>query len=97
MKASLVSKVRKLGFSKSMAFTDWSDHWDFSTFRLLMTFQIFYDLDKSITILSALSLSPSISLFSVLNISGADNLDNLVVFNIEVNGAAILLQPKIKR
>ena len=59
----------------------------------------FLKLDKSTTISSALPsiLFPTSLLLSTLNIFGASNSDNPVIFNIQVSGIAILLKLQIKR
>ena len=44
-----------------------------------------------------LPIPPKTSILSVLNVFGANFLDDPVVFNIEVSGAAILLKPWMKR
>ena len=57
-----------------------------------MTFRLFNDLDKSTTISSALPPPPTTSSFLALNAFKIDNPNNPVVFNIEINGVAILLK-----
>ena len=66
----------------------------FEIFQLLTILQLFDNLDEFTTVLSALPLSPTTS--SVPSFLGAKS-DDLVVFNIEVSGAAIHLKPWIKR
>ena len=69
----------------------------FEVFRLLTIHRLFDNLDESTTISSALPPSPTTSLFLALNAFGANNLDDPIVFNIEVSDAAILLKPWMKR
>ena len=59
----------------------------------------FLDWDKFLTVLSAIPLLTPLTtlLLSVLNTFGANISDDLVVFSIEVSGAAILLKPRMKR
>ena len=85
MKASLVSEVRKLSSSKSMAFADFSG---LEVFQLLTTFRP--NLDEFTTVSSALPPPPTTS--SVPSSLRA-KFDNPVVFNIEVPGATIHLKP----
>ena len=80
VKASLVSQVRKLSSSEPMTF---------ATLQAFKVFRLFDDSDKSTTVSSALTLPPTTS--SVSRSLGA-KCDDLVVFNIEVSGAAIHLK-----
>ena len=83
LKASLVLGVKNINSSVTPEYIKISDFLFFN----------FLDLDKSIIILLALLPPSTTSLFSALNIFGADNPDDLVVINIEVSGAAILMKP----
>ena len=86
LKIFLVSKFRKIDFPIARIFCARVKFSDFLFFDFL-------DLDKFLTV-SLVLLPPSqITLFSsVLNTFKANISDNLVVFNIEVNDAAILLK-----
>ena len=89
--ASLVSEIRKLGSSKPMTFATFQV---FEVFSLLTIFWLFDNLDEFTTVSLALSLPPTTS--SVPSFLGTKS-DDLVVFNIEVSGAAIHLKPWMKR
>ena len=66
----------------------------FEVFRTFDNSSTFDDLDKSTTVSSA--LPPPSTTSSVPSFLGAKS-DDPVVFNTEVNGAAIHLKPWIKR
>ena len=67
--------------------------WAFEVFWFLTIFQLFDDLDESTTVSSALLPPPTTS--SIPSFLKA-KFDNPVIFNIEVNGAAIHLKPWMK-
>ena len=66
----------------------------FKIFQLLTILWLFDNLDKSTTV--SLSLLPLPTISSIIKSLGA-KFDDLVVFNIEISGAAIYLKPWIKR
>ena len=87
LKAFLVLEVKKLGSPIALIFRIYVNYLDF----------LFLDLDESTTVLSALLLLPlTTSLLPALKALKTTFLDDLVVFNIEVSGAAILLKSRMK-
>ena len=74
LKAFLVLRVRNIDFSIALKHVEISN----------LLFFNFLDLDKFMTVSLALPPSLTTSLFLARNTFGADNLDDLVVFNLEV-------------
>ena len=91
LKAFLALGVKNIGFPIASMSKKCVEILDFLFFDFL-------DLDEFLTVLlTLLPLFPTTSLASAPNVFGANFLDDSVVFNIEVSGAAILLKPWMKR
>ena len=91
LKVSLASGVRKVGspvapiVDTRVKFSD-------------LLFFNFLDLDECFIVSLILLPSPPTNLLlPALNAFGANSSNDLVVFNIEMSGAAILLKPQMKR
>ena len=95
LKAILASKVKKLSpfflvlkLGKFSFFDDFffdlADFWNLDNFQIFDNFLYF-----SINLSSFLTLSTSLI---ISTLSAINTYDNIVVFNIDINGAAILLK-----
>ena len=89
LKASLVQRVRKIGFPIALISEERVKISDLSFFNSL-------HLDESLIISLALPSTLTISLLLVLNAFGAKS-DNPVIFNIEISDVGILLKFQMKR